>query len=72
MQVLHNKNDEHYNTLFFKDFMNKKQAEEQLTILRKALAEAKTETEKEKITLEISKVIAICMSLNTPLNRMIQ
>lgn len=72
MQVLHNKTDEHYNTLFFKDFMNKKQAEEQLTILRKALAEAKTETEKEKITLEISKVIAICMSLNTPLNRMIQ
>lgn len=51
--------------------MNKIQAEEKLIELRKSLAEATDDKEKETLTLEIAKVVAISMSLGEPLNRMV-
>lgn len=52
--------------------MNKLEADKKIEVLRKSLAEAKTQEEKEKLSMELAKATAISLSLGTPMNRMVK
>lgn len=52
--------------------MTKIEADAKIEVLRKSLADAKTQEEKEKLSLELAKVTAISLSLGTPMNRMVK